>query len=314
MNKRKQTLTSKALKLIPIRFPRLKAEGIMRFPCYFGIIYKAHNWFENKDYVGKTTGRLKGRFQGHLKSFAKKSARNKLGFLHALRQHPEHFWVSIISATDDLKSLNAEERYWIKKLDCMAPKGYNLTQGGEGIKGAKRPDLAERNRKGKGKRLSAKHRKLISISLTGMKRAPLSPEQRKHLSIINTGKKLSRKTRAKMSKSKLENQNAKGSHSNLGKKHNKESIEHMRSGAIKRWSDSREREKVRKARIGKHHTKETKLKMSESQKIRYTDPKERKKTRLAGLGRKRSLETCIKQSKAAKVRWKRERLRRKRNE
>ena len=100
-----------------------------------GVIYKLTSP-SNKTYIGQTIN-LKGRFNKYknkvVDSIGKylKSAIEKYGF--------ENFKIEILTSIDlnkdikDSKSiLNKLEIEFIEKYDCLAPKGYNLTGGGNG--------------------------------------------------------------------------------------------------------------------------------------------------------------------------------------
>lgn len=150
-------------------------------------IYKIQNKINNKIYIGQTVKCLSDRIAEHIKT------KSCIG--NALRKYGlESFIISIIDEADIKEILNEKEKYWIKTLDCKAPKGYNLTDGGEGgcgiiqseetrrkrsesLKGKKRPDLAERNKDSKGKPaynkgilMEDKQKKKISKTLKGRQR------------------------------------------------------------------------------------------------------------------------------------------------
>lgn len=43
----------------------------------------------------------------------------------------ENFTIEQIDSAETQDELNEKEKYWIKHYDCISPKGYNLTTGGE---------------------------------------------------------------------------------------------------------------------------------------------------------------------------------------
>jgi group I intron endonuclease len=91
------------------------------------IIYKIKNRINGKVYVGLTTKDLSKRIAGHIsenKSYVQK-ALNKYGL--------QSFDVSIIDSAESKDILFEKEKYWIQHFDCKVPKGYNLTDGGEGL-------------------------------------------------------------------------------------------------------------------------------------------------------------------------------------
>lgn len=93
------------------------------------IIYKIQNLLNNKIYIGQTIFSFNERYKGgkwwnltsnkHLKRAATKYGK-------------ENFSIEIlennISSVEELDDL---ERFYIKKYDCMEPKGYNISSGGE---------------------------------------------------------------------------------------------------------------------------------------------------------------------------------------
>ena len=85
------------------------------------IVYMYQNNLNGMIYVGKTTGPLEERMEGHL--------HNKRHSLidEAIREYGiENFTVRVIAHCDTREELDDYERYWISELDCVYPKGYNL--------------------------------------------------------------------------------------------------------------------------------------------------------------------------------------------
>ena len=153
----------------------------------YGVIYVITNLLTGMKYVGQTTRSVKERFGEHMKS----------DFLigRAIRHYGvENFMVEVIEECATPEQLNERERFWIAFFNCMAPNGYNLTDGGK-----------------QGALPSAESRKKMSDAKTGVKRSPetvarmsesqkgktLSPEHRAKLSEANRGRKLSPETRKK---------------------------------------------------------------------------------------------------------------------
>lgn len=91
-----------------------------------------------------------------------------------------------------------KEKELIAYYDCMCPKGYNQTEGGEGCKGWK---------------MTEEQKAKISKALTGRKRPP---EMREFLRQRQLGKKHTEESKRKMSKSQT------------GRKHTPESIAKMK--------------------------------------------------------------------------------------
>ena len=99
-----------------------------------GYIYKITNDIDKKIYIGQTRNNIKYRWENHQwkgKNIGKPDtdyplyrAMNKYGL--------EHFSIEIVEQIEDEK-LDEREIYWIKTLDCIAPKGYNCSTGGAGV-------------------------------------------------------------------------------------------------------------------------------------------------------------------------------------
>jgi predicted GIY-YIG superfamily endonuclease len=100
------------------------------------VIYKITNKLNGKVYIGQTTQPLKRRWRNHCetKKGAMDSAIAKYG--------KENFDIEIIDIAETLEELNEKEKYWIKEYDSLAPKGYNLTYGGNN--GKRHPDVGKR--------------------------------------------------------------------------------------------------------------------------------------------------------------------------
>ena len=89
----------------------------------FGIVYLITNLLDGKKYVGQTTRTLEERFSEHAE------ADSLLG--RAIqRDGTENFSREVLSECETPEELDAQERFYIKKLDCKHPHGYNGTDGG----------------------------------------------------------------------------------------------------------------------------------------------------------------------------------------
>ena len=106
-----------------------------------GCIYRALNTVNGKSYIGKTVQPFEDRMTQHqtgqgsklLRSAIKKYGADSILWTVLERGLPEGM-------------LDERERYWIAQLDCMAPKGYNLTEGGEGGTSKPKPKRKRRQR------------------------------------------------------------------------------------------------------------------------------------------------------------------------
>ena len=134
------------------------------------IIYKITNLKNKKIYIGQTKRTLEERMSEH--------CRKGINYIdRAIKKHGiNSFKIEIIEECKNIDELNERERYWIKKLETKAPKGYNLTDGGEGTAGHI---------------VSNETRRKMSELRKGRKFHPLSEEHRKKISLANKGRKRS---------------------------------------------------------------------------------------------------------------------------
>lgn len=94
------------------------------------IIYKIVNNINGKTYIGLTKKALSQRIANHIKS-------NKSYVQKALNKYGlDSFTVTVIDYAEDAQVIKEKEKYWIDKLNCKWPNGYNLTDGGDGLVGA----------------------------------------------------------------------------------------------------------------------------------------------------------------------------------
>jgi group I intron endonuclease len=90
------------------------------------IVYKITNKINGKIYIGQTITTLKQRWKCH------KYSKDDCLFHKAIRKYgAENFTVEQIDVATDMEELNKKEKYWIEFYDCMIPKGYNSTTGGD---------------------------------------------------------------------------------------------------------------------------------------------------------------------------------------
>jgi len=106
------------------------------------IIYKATNKVNGKVYIGKTVEPLKIRMNNH-KSDAL-SGRRDTKFCRAIRKYgwDSFGWEVIDDTAKTHEELLDKEVYYIAMFSAIK-KGYNLTEGGEGVTGLKRRNKRE---------------------------------------------------------------------------------------------------------------------------------------------------------------------------
>lgn len=116
-------------------------------------VYKVTNQINGKIYVGFTKKTLEKRWEWH-----QKDARNNAGtssydraFMRAIRKHgAENFVIEQIESVKNHEQAIEREIYWIRELGAKGKSGYNMTDGGEGVKGyliteKRRQELSERS-------------------------------------------------------------------------------------------------------------------------------------------------------------------------
>ena len=95
----------------------------------YGIIYCITNTVNGAQYVGQTTYALKVRWRHHLRC-----ARQVHGgaLQNAIRKYGHAvFKIEQMDSAKSQEDLNEKEIYWIAQLNTLAPRGYNLTGGGD---------------------------------------------------------------------------------------------------------------------------------------------------------------------------------------
>lgn len=91
-----------------------------------GIVYLLTNLINGKNYIGQTTHSLQFRFKQHLRS----NDKNMLTCRAVKKYGKENFIMKSIKRCNTRESLDYWEKYYIKKYNTLAPRGYNLTTGG----------------------------------------------------------------------------------------------------------------------------------------------------------------------------------------
>ncbi len=106
-----------------------------------GIIYLATNKVNGKLYVGKTAREFVVRIREHEYDARNKS---KTAFSRAIAKYGIEAFNFEVLETCPAAEIDERERFWISQHPCRKPHGYNLTDGGDGTTGLKRPDVTAR--------------------------------------------------------------------------------------------------------------------------------------------------------------------------
>lgn len=105
-----------------------------------GCLYKLTSP-SGKSYIGITSKRFEARWAKHLEHAAGKRTAGAL--YAALRKYgPESFTHEVLTTSASWNELCELERATIQRLGTLAPNGYNITTGGEGVLGP-RSDIAK---------------------------------------------------------------------------------------------------------------------------------------------------------------------------
>lgn len=94
----------------------------------YGVIYALIDGTNGFEYIGQTTKTAEERFKEHMYS------PHYIG--NAIRKHgAENFLIVTLKECYSKAELDFWEKYFIKSRNTMAPNGYNITAGGEGVAG-----------------------------------------------------------------------------------------------------------------------------------------------------------------------------------
>ena len=145
-------------------------------------IYKVCCRVNGKSYIGLTNGTVKQRWSNHV-SQAKRG--NKRSILHrAIRKHgPAAFDVEVLLVVWSRDDASAAERRFIASCCTLLPNGYNVTDGGVGTPGFRKPHSPETRAK-----IGAANKVRVH-----------SAETRERMAEAKRGKKLSEQHRTKLS-------------------------------------------------------------------------------------------------------------------
>ena len=197
------------------------------------LIYKVTNIINNKKYIGYTSKELKKRKFQHKEYALKRNS--PFAFHQAIRKHGwENFkWEVIYESRDTEHCLTVMEPFFINEYDTFGENGYNMDKGGrKGMLGLKRKPLTEEQKEN------------ISI---GTKKNALRGKDHpmygtkandKFLSAAKTsmlGKQHSVETKKKQSHSRkeyLKNNNV----GMFGKNHSDETKQKMKLKRIQKWT------------------------------------------------------------------------------
>lgn len=159
-------------------------------------VYVVTNAVTSRQYVGMTMQPLRKRWTAHLRA-----ARDgvKTALYRAIRKHGvEQFEIQPFASAFTREGLGELESLVIKQLGSKAPRGYNLTDGGEGVIGLPPESRARCGRRGYKHTPEARRR--ISEASKGH---GVGEAQRAAIGAAHKGKSLTPEHRAKLAAAKL---------------------------------------------------------------------------------------------------------------
>lgn len=238
----------------------------------YGVIYKITNTDNGKIYIGQTTRTVEERFQEHMDS------PYLIGC--AIRKHGvEKFTIEVIATCESKEELDAQEIRFIAEYDCMAPKGYNLTAGGDS--GSRCDESKERNSVAQQKRFEdpAAHEKASLAALAYYEKHPearerISEEQKRRFSDPVEREKAAERTRKVFENPEIA---AKHSESQRRRFEDPAEREKIAAAVTERFSDPAEREAQSERIKAYFDTPGARERNGASQSKRFEDPAERKK-------------------------------------
>lgn len=152
-------------------------------------IYKVTNTINHKVYIGQSVNPI-ARLRQHITSRS-----NKAYLLnYAIKKYGvENFLFEVIRSEVPIEQINETEIQCIKEHNCKVPNGYNITEGGEGLKGHKHSEETKQKirQAGLGRVVSYETRMKIGLAHKGK---TLSEEMKAKLSVSHRGKKQSEET------------------------------------------------------------------------------------------------------------------------
>jgi len=152
----------------------------------------------SKRYIGITTCGLARRWAEHRRS-ARRGIATAL-YAAITKYGDDAFTITPIACAIDRDALKDLERLLIAQENTLAPHGYNLTRGGDGVDGLPAEIIARTAQKNIGRKHSNEARERIGAASRGH---PVSLDVRQAISLARKGKPLSAEHRQKLSTAKL---------------------------------------------------------------------------------------------------------------
>lgn len=230
------------------------------------ILYVIVNRCNGKMYVGQTSKTIRARWVGHQKDA--RTLRHGMLISRAIHKYgPEAFDIFFASLSITQEQIDRVERNSIISLNTLAPYGYNILRGGNGVRPETRHRMSESH---KGYVNSAEHCAKISAARKGI---VFTDQHRANIGAASRGRikgpeELARLSRSLKGKPKSVEHRGKMRNVWLGRKHTAESIEKIRIAALARpkrygWVPSIEtRAKIGEKSRDRRHSQSSRAKIS----------------------------------------------------
>ena len=159
-------------------------------------IYKITNKINNKVYIGFTSTSIQERWYNHIANANsnKRNNKTKSAIQDAILKYGEGSFTieTLYQSKDKIHTINEMENYFITEHNSYID-GYNLTEGGDlppGFDGRTHSEeTKEKLRQANiGKKHTEETKRKMSITRKGVKRGPMSMEQREKISQAHIGK------------------------------------------------------------------------------------------------------------------------------
>jgi len=247
----------------------------MKITGIYGIRHKA----TGRWYVGQAYD-IRKRFKDHR---AMASTKTRKHLYLSLRKYGYTAFAWRILERCEKSELNRQEKFWIKKLNSVEPKGFNLTTGGD-----------------RSWEPSPSFRKKLSLANLGRRQSEETIRKRVEK---NIGKKRTLATRRKMRKAQLGKTVSEKTRRKLARitakrlrlpnirKWNREMM-------LKKWSNREYRRRQKKAHQGYKPSQAARRKLGKKASLRWKDPKYRRMMIRKLTGRKVSMRTVRKIAKS----------------
>ena len=176
--------------------------------------YRITHLASGRTYIGITTGSVEQRWKAHC--YNARYSYDCYALHRAIKKHgADAFIVEHIASAKSLEDLRALEVALIAQHGSVAPAGFNLTSGGDGVLRPSAETLARRAEKLRGRPMSERQRAILSeiarnrpkevneriaATLRGRK---MSEETRQKLSALRKGKPRSAEARAAISAGRM---------------------------------------------------------------------------------------------------------------